>query len=391
MTANNFIALVNGKVHTAVDKKPILGGVLIEGDKIAAVGSFDIPQSCEVIDVEGDNIFPGFIDPHTHIGIFEQGIGKVGVDGNEATNPVTPHLFALDGINPDDTAFDEALKAGITASAVLPGSANIIGGVGTVIKHYSADRLVSSLVIKDFVGMKAALGENPKRVYSSRKTTPSTRMGSAAVMREWLQKAKEYSEKLKEGKEDPEKLPPKDLKLENLSKVLDGEMPLKVHAHRSDDIATALRIADEFSISLTLEHASEAHLIVDHVKKYDFPAIVGPSLGVPSKVEARNKTLKTLQVLNDAGIKVAITTDHPVHPIYRLLHAAALAVKEGLNEFDALQMVTINPATILGLEKRLGSIEVGKDADITVYKGHPFQYTSKCRYTFVSGEKAYRN
>ncbi|WP_350344334.1 amidohydrolase [Proteinivorax tanatarense] len=391
MTVNNkvYTALINGKVNTAETKQPVEGGVLIEGDKIIAIGKFDIPKGCNVVDLNGDSVFPGFIDPHTHIGLNEQAKGPVGVDVNEATNPVTAEVFALDGIYPSDSAFKEALAAGITSSMVVPGSANIFGGVGTAIKHYSKDNLVSSLVIKKYAGMKAALGENPKRNYGSKKTSPSTRMGSAAIMRQWLIKAKEYSDKKKQAENDPEKMPTTDLKLENLSKVINKEMPLKIHAHRADDIATALRVAKEFSLKITLEHGSEAHLIVDHVKKYPFPVIVGPSLGVPSKVETKNKSLKGVKILSDAGLNVALTTDHPVLPIYRLLHAAALVVKEGVDEFTALQMITINSAKILGLESRIGSIAVGKDADLTVYNGHPFDFLSKCRYTFVNGKKVY--
>ncbi|WP_353892722.1 amidohydrolase [Proteinivorax hydrogeniformans] len=385
-----YTALINGIIHTGVDKDPIEGGVLIEGDKIIAVGKFEIPKGSEVIDLEGDNVFPGFIDPHTHIGLIEQAKGPIGVDGNEATSPITADVFAVDGIYPPDNAFKEAIAAGITASMVVPGSANIIGGVGSVIKHYSKDNLISSLVIKEYGGMKAALGENPKRAYGSRKITPSTRMASAAIMRQWLIKAQEYYEKKKNAEKEPDKMPAKDLKLENLSMVFEGKMPLKVHAHRADDIATALRIADEFSIPITIEHASEAHLIVDHVKKYPFSMVVGPSLGVPTKVETKNKSLKGAKILSDAGVNVALTTDHPVLPIYRLLHAAAQAVKDGLDEFTALQMITINPAKVLGLESKVGSIEVGKDADITVYRGHPFDFLSTCKYTFVSGKKAFK-
>ncbi|QNO13840.1 amidohydrolase [Alkalicella caledoniensis] len=390
MTENSFKALVNGTVYTIKDKEPIIGGVLIKNGKIAAVGQFDIPNGCEIIDVNGALIFPGFIDPHTHLGISETALGFEGADHNELTTPVTAHVNAIDAINPADSAFDDAIKAGITSALVIPGSGNIIGGVGVVIKNWSEDIVMESRIVKKDACMKAALGENPKRVYSSKKTSPSTRMGSAAVMREALVEGQNYARKLEKAEKDPEKAPERNLKLENLVKVLKREMPIKIHAHRADDIATAIRISQEFNLDMSIEHSSEAHLISEYVSKFNYPFVVGPSLGVPTKVETKNKTLKSLQVLIKTGLPVSVTTDHPVLPIYRLIHAAALAVREGLDEYEALKMITINPAITLGLGDRLGSIEIGKDADITVYDRHPFDFLSNCLYTFVDGKVAYK-
>ncbi|SHJ99310.1 Imidazolonepropionase [Anaerobranca californiensis DSM 14826] len=384
-------ALVNGLLYTVKDREPFYGNLLIEGDKIADIGNFPVPEDCDVYDLEGALVFPGFIDPHTHLGIYEQGMGFEGADGNELTSPNTANLFALDAINPSDSGFNDAIKAGITTSFIIPGSGNVIGGVGVVVKNWSEDIILESRVVKNYAGLKAALGENPKRVYSSKKMCPSTRMGTAATLREAFVEALNYQRKLEKGKKDPEKVPERNLKLENILKVINKEMPLRIHAHRADDIATAIRIAQEFDIEMSIEHSSEAHLIVDYVAKFNYPLVVGPSLGVPSKIETKNKTLKSLKILSDAGLTVSITTDHPVLPIYQLIHAAALAVREGLDEYEALKMITINPAKTLGLEHRVGTLEIGKDADIAVYDKHPFNFTAKCLYTFVNGKCAYKS
>lgn len=390
MTVNNKIAIINGILYTVKDKEPYKGNLLIEGGKIAALGDFDIPQDCEIIDVEGALVFPGFIDPHTHLGISETAMGFEGRDHNEATSPNTGNLFALDAINPSDSAFAAAIKAGITSALVIPGSGNVVGGVGVVVKNWSEDIVMESRVVKNYAGMKCALGENPKRLYGSKNTCPSTRMGTASVLREAFIEAENYGKKLKKAETDLDKMPERNMKLENLLKVLNKEMPMRIHAHRADDIATAIRIAQEFDLDMSIEHASEAHLISDYVSKFNYPLVVGPSLGVPTKIETKNKTLKALQVLSKAGLTVSVTTDHPVLPIYQLLHAAALGVREGLDEHEALKMITINPAITLGLEDRLGSLEVGKDADIAIYNNHPFSFTSKCLYTFVNGKIAFK-
>jgi imidazolonepropionase-like amidohydrolase len=269
-----------------------------------------------------------------------------------------------------------------------PGSANILGGSTVVLK--TGGGLLHQRVLRENAGIKAALGENPKRIYSSQKKMPSTRMASAALLREALVAAGNYMDKIERAGGDSEKLPPRDLKLEALIPVLKKEIPIRMHAHRADDIATALRIAREFDIDLTLEHASEAHLIADKVAATGFPATVGPSLGNPGKVETQNKTLETVKVLSEAGMTVALTTDHPVLSIYELLHAAAAVVREtGMDDYDVLRCITINAAKILGVEDRVGSIEKGKDADLVIVDGHPFDYLSQVLYTIIDGQVVY--
>lgn len=385
---NKMLAIINAEIHTMVQEQPIQGSILVIDGKIAALGNVEIPAEADVIDAAGAKVFPGFIDPHTHLGVSEEGLGWEGQDYNEATDPSTPHLRAIDAINPEEDGFREAVEAGVTTVLSTPGSANILGGVTAVLK--TGGGMLHERVLREVAGVKAALGENPKRVYSSQKRIPSTRMGSAAVLRENLVAAQNYLAKLEKGKDDPDKLPPRDLKLEILVQVIKKEIPLRLHAHRADDIATALRIAKEFDINLTFEHASEAHLIIDHVAKSGFPCVVGPTMGVPTKPETRNKTWKTPKILSDAGITVALTTDHPVMNVYQLLHAGAAVVREGgMEEYQALRLITINAAKILGVEDRVGSIEEGKDADLVIIAGHPFDYLSRPAYTIINGQIAY--
>ncbi len=388
MKGNNLLAIINAEIHTMTAAKPVAGTILVKDGKIAAVGKIDVPDDALVLDARGAFVYPGFIDPHTHLGVSEQGQGWEGRDYNETTDPSTPHLRAIDAINPEEDGFREAVEAGITTVMSTPGSANIIGGIAAVLK--TGGGMLHQRLLVEHAGMKAALGENPKRVYSEQKRIPTTRMGSAAVLRENLVAAQNYMAKLEKGAKDPDKMPPRDLKLEGLAMVLKKEMPLRMHAHRADDIATALRIAREFDIELTLEHASEAHLIAEKVAASGFPCIVGPSLGIPSKVETRQKTLETTRILSDAGVTVALTTDHPVHNIYQLLHAGAAVVREGgLDQFRALQCITINAAKILGIDKQVGTIEKGKDADLVVVDGHPFDYLSPVMYTLINGQVLY--
>lgn len=383
-----LLAIINAEIHTVTAKEPIKGAILVADGKIADFGPISIPEEAEVIDAAGAGVYPGFIDPHTHLGVSEEGLGWEGRDYNEITEPVTAHLRALDAINPSDDGYREAVEAGITTVMSTPGSANILGGSTVVLK--TGGGLLQDRVLRENAGIKAALGENPKRVYSGQKKMPSTRMGSAAVLREALVAAENYLAKIERAGEDAEKIPPRDLKLEALVPVLKKEIPLRMHAHRADDIATALRIAKEFDINLTLEHASEAHLIADVVAATGFPATVGPALGSPGKIETRNKTLDTPRILTEAGITVALTTDHPVLSIYQLLQAAAAVVRDGgMDEYDVLRCITINAATILGVEDRVGSIEKGKDADLVIVDGHPFDCLSTVLYTIIDGEVVY--
>jgi len=388
MSAKKYLAIINAEIHTVTHKDPIKGAILVEDGKIADFGDIAIPDEADVIDAAGAAVYPGFIDPHTHLGVSEEGLGWEGRDYNEMTDPVTTHLRALDAINPEEDGYREAVEAGITTVMSTPGSANILGGSTVVLK--TGGGLLHQRVLRENAGIKAALGENPKRVYSGQKRSPSTRMGSAAVLRESLVAAQNYLNKIERAGDDADKLPPRDLKLEALIPVLKKEVPIRMHAHRADDIATALRVAKEFDINLTLEHASEAHLIVDKVAATGFPAIVGPSLGSPGKVETQNKTLETVKILTEAGMTVALTTDHPVLNIYELLHAAAAVVREtGMDEYDVLRCITINAAKILGVEDRVGSIEKGKDADLVIIGGHPFDYLSQVLYTIIDGQVVY--
>lgn len=388
MNANNMLAVINGNIHTITVREPMKGSILMGGGKIIDFGTISIPAGADIIDAAGANIYPGFIDPHTHLGVNEEGLGWEGRDYNEMTEPVTTHLRALDAINPEEDGFREAMEAGVTTVMVTPGSANILGGSVAVLK--TAGGLLHERVLRENAGIKGALGENPKRVYSSLKKSPSTRMASAAILREALVAAGNYLAKLEKQAEDGKKPFERNLKLEALIPVLKKEVPLRIHAHRADDIATALRIAKEFDIALTLEHATEAHLLVDKVRASGFPANVGPSLGAPGKVETQKMSLNTVKILADAGVTVALTTDHPFTNIYQLFHAAAGVVREtGMAEYDVLRSMTINPAKILGIEERVGSIEKGKDADLVIIDGHPFDYLASVKYTIINGKVVY--
>lgn len=343
----------------------------------------------EVIDAKNKYILPGLIDAHCHVGMWEDSVGFEGDDGNEATDPVTPHLRAIDAVYYLDRAFEEARENGVTTVVTGPGSANVIGGQFVALKTYG--RRIEEMVVKDPVAMKVAFGENPKTVYNERKTAPTTRMATAAILRENLMKAKEYKELMDEYNKNPEEndKPEYDMKMEALLKVLNREIPIKAHAHRADDILTAIRIAKEFGLRLTIEHCTEGHLIKDILADEGVSAIVGPSLTDRSKVELRNLSLKTPGILAKAGVKVAIMTDHPCTPIQYLILCAAMAVREGMDEMEALRAVTINAAELTGIADRVGSIEVGKDADIAIYDGHPFDIRSKVSTTIINGKVVY--
>lgn len=325
------------------------------------------------------------MEAHCHLGLWESSIGFEGADGNDITHPITPQLRAIDAINPMDITFEEARNAGVTCAAAGPGSANVIGGTFVAIKTAPAKR-IESLIVKDPIAMKCAFGENPKRCYSSKNKMPSTRMGVAAVFREALFKAKQYLDKKEAAGEDVSKLPAFDAKCEALIPVLKREIPLKAHAHRADDMFTALRIAKEFNLKITLDHATEGHLIADELVKENVPCIVGPSFGHRSKFELQNKSFTTPHVLNQAGIKVAITTDAQVTPLHRLPLMAGLAVEAGMDEMEALKAITINAAEIIGVADRVGSLEKGKDADIAIFDGHPFEVQGKPWKVMIDGK-----
>ncbi|MTI46776.1 MAG: amidohydrolase [Firmicutes bacterium] len=386
-----MLLIKNGKIFTITGDIINKGSILVENGRIKEIGKDIVaPLDAEVIDAEGKVVMPGFIEAHCHLGIHEEGIGFEGNDGNEAVNPVTPHLRGIDGINPMDGTLKEAYEAGITCACTGPGSANVVGGQFVTIKTYG-DR-VDDMVVQNPSAMKIAFGENPKRVYNSQKKSPTTRMAVAAILRETLFKAKEYNEKLELAKEDKSKKPDFDMELDAMAKVIRKEIPLKAHAHRADDIFTAIRIAKEFDVDITLDHCSEGHMIIDHLVEEDKAAIIGPTLGHRGKFETKNKTFETPGILNRAGIKVAITTDAPVVPLQHLPICAGKAVDAGMDEMEALRAITIYPAEILGISDRVGSLEIGKDADIVIFDGNPIlDVDCKTYATIINGKVVYKN
>lgn len=385
-----MLLLKNGNVMTMAGPA-FVGDVAIENGKIVAVGQSLSYSDAEVRDVTGMTVMPGIVDPHCHIGMWEDAMGFEGADGNECTNPITPELRAIDAINPYDRCFEEAVAGGVTTCVTGPGSANVIGGQFVAIKTYGDS--VENMVLRFPVAVKAAFGENPKRVYNGKNQTPSTRMATAALMRKALIEAQEYNEKLEKGKVDPEKMPERNLGKEILARVIRRELPMKIHAHRADDILTAIRICREFKLRYTLDHCTEGYLITDKLKEAlseDCEGIiVGPLLTDRSKIELKNLSFKAPKVLEQAGIEYAMMTDHPVTPEQYLPICTAVAVREGASEEGALKAITINAAKITGIADRVGSIEVGKDADIAVFSGHPFDFRSRCVLTLVNGKVAH--
>lgn len=345
-----MLLIKGGKVVTMAGTVLEEGDVLINGQKIMDVRE-NISVNCETIDAKGAWVLPGFIEAHCHIGMDEPYTGPVGNDVNEATDPVTPYLNGLDGVYYYDESFKEALKAGITTVCTGPGSANVIGGTFSILKTYG--KTPYDMILKEKAAMKAALGENPKRVYGGKGKMPSTRMGTAYLLRDALTKTQNYIRKKNRALEKKEFFE-EDLKYEELIPVIEGTMPLKVHVHRADDIMTALRIADEFGIKITLDHCTDGLLLMNEIKKRKIGTIVGPTMTFRTKVETKNKTFKIAGEFIRAGILTAITTDHPVTPIEYLPLCAALCVKEGMDLYDALASITINPAKILGIDRRVG-------------------------------------
>lgn len=385
-----MLAIVNGYIKTMDGPDIECGQIIIENGKIKEIGSsLTIPQGAEIIDAQGLLVTPGLIEGHCHIGLWEEGIGFEGEDGNEAVEPITPHLRAIDGINPMDQGFRDALEGGVTCAVTGPGSANVIGGTFAAIKTYG--KKIDDMIIKDPVAMKVAFGENPKRVYDDQHKSPVTRMAIAALLRETLFEAKKYMEDLEASKEDPDQKPDFDIKLHSMLPVLRKEIPLKAHAHRADDIFTALRIAKEFDIDITLDHCTEGHLIVDELKAEGKACLVGPTFGSRTKVELRNKSFETPKILTDAGIKTAIITDSNVIPIQHITMCAGMAVKAGLSEDEAWKAITINPAEITGIADRVGSLKVGKDADIAIFKGNPLlDVNFETVMTIIDGKIVYK-
>ena len=379
--------ITNVTVHTMEGVTIPNGYVAVSGDKIAKVGPM---EECpghwegETLDGEQGHVLPGFVDAHSHLGMFGDAQGFEADDGNEATDPCTPHLRAIDAINPLDRCFQEARAAGVTTVLTGPGSANPISGQFAAIK--TAGRWVDEMVIKAPVAMKLALGENPKCVYNERHETPVTRMATAAIIRENLHKALEYAEKLEKAEADEEEdKPDYDAKLEALLPVVRGELPVHIHAHRADDIATGVRIAKEFGLKCVIVHGTEAHLIHELLEQEGIPVITGPALGDRSKPELANMTIESPAVLTLRGVKTAICTDHPEVPIQYLPLCAALAVKGGMNPEAALAAITINAAKIAGIDDRVGSLAPGKDADLVLTTGHPINLLSRVKAVFING------
>lgn len=383
-------AIVNGTVHTVTDRGTIEGGtVLFDDGEIVAVGDeseVEVPEDAETYDVGGKHVTPGLVEAHSHAGMGEWGEPEDG-DFNEVTDPVTPHVNALDGFHPRDEELKHAFQGGITTVSSRMGSANVIAGIICSMKTYgtTADEM---FVRED--GMKAAFGENPKRAHGERNDRqPSTRPGVAATLRQALMEAEDYVERRENAREEGESFE-RDLGMENLARIVAEDLPLRVHAHRADDIMTVFRIADEFGIeNLSIEHATEGHVVADEFVERDVPAVVGPTISSASKYELRNITFETPGILHDAGVKVAIQTDAPVLPQEHLDVCVGLAVREGLPEAVALQTVTRNPAEILGIEDRVGTLEDGTDADLVVWDGEMFELDSDAQQVFIEGERVY--
>lgn len=378
-----MICIKNGTLHTAVSKETFIADILIDGGKIVKIGKGLSADGAEVIDATGLQVYPGFVEAHCHIGLDGYGIGYEGHDYNELNDPVTPQVQAIDGINPFDPCMKMAAKAGVTCFATGPGSSNSIGGTFAAIKPVGTR--VDNMIVKFPIAMKCAFGENPKRCYQ--KQGISSRMTNAAKIREALNKAKVYKAKIEAAGDDASKLPAYDQKSEALIPVLNHEIPLKAHAHQANDIFTAIRIAKEFGVGLTLEHVTEGHMIVDELAKENLPLAVGPTFGHASKFELQNKTWETPGILAKAGCHVSIITDAPVTPLHYLPLCAGLAIKAGMDEYDALRAVTINPAEHIGIADRVGSLEEGKDADVVIVDGCPFDVTGVIKHVLINGEE----
>ena len=378
-----MICIKNGTLHTAVSKETFIADILIDGGKIVKIGKGLSADGAEVIDATGLQVYPGFVEAHCHIGLDGYGIGYEGHDYNELNDPVTPQVQAIDGINPFDPCMKMAAKAGVTCFATGPGSSNSIGGTFAAIKPVGTR--VDNMIVKFPIAMKCAFGENPKRCYQ--KQGISSRMTNAAKIREALNKAKVYKAKIEAAGDDASKLPAYDQKSEALIPVLNREIPLKAHAHQANDIFTAIRIAKEFGVGLTLEHVTEGHMIVDELAKENLPLAVGPTFGHASKFELQNKTWETPGILAKAGCHVSIITDAPVTPLHYLPLCAGLAIKAGMDEYEALRAVTINPAEHIGISDRVGSLEEGKDADVVIVDGCPFDVTGVIKHVLINGEE----
>jgi len=384
-----LFAITRARIHPISGPVIPSGTVLVMDGKIQAVGpDVAVPEGYTVIDADGATLVPGFIDAHCHVGLWEEGIKFEGDDGNEMTDPVTPHMRALDGINPQDLGFEDARSAGVTTLFVLPGSANVIGGQPVCLK--TAGVAIDDMAIRQPAGLKVAFGENPKRVYHAKNKMPTTRMGIAALMRQSFVDAQTYARKVEAAKENGEAGPDRDLRMEALALSLARRVPMRAHAHRTDDILTAIRIAEEFNLDLVVEHCTEGHKIAPLLAEKGVRAVVGPSMSCRSKVELRERNYETAAILQKAGVMVAIMTDHPVVPIHHLALCAALAAKAGMGREAALEAITLNAARICGVDHRVGSLEPGKDADMVLMSGHPFDIETNVLSTWIDGQVVYQ-
>ncbi len=376
------LLIKGGLIHDAVNETPYIADILAVDGKITKIQPDISPEEgTKVVDAKGLYIYPGLVDAHSHIGLDGYGIGFEGSDFNEMNDILTPHLRAIDAINPMDVTLNQAALGGVTSVATGPGSSNVLGGTFTAIKLNGLR--IDNMIIKDKVAMKCAFGENPKRCYKDKNNF--SRMSTAAKLREMLFQAMEYRDKLTSAGDDLSKKPAFNMKLEALLPVLNREIPLKAHAHRADDIFTAIRIAKEFKVKLTIEHCTEGHLIAEELAKENIPVAVGPSLGHATKYELRNKSFTTPGILAKAGLSVSIITDSPVIPQQYLAMCAGLAIKSGMEPFEALKAITINPARHIGIEERVGTLEIGKDADIVLADGEIFESLTNVVKTFIDG------
>ena len=375
-----MLLIKNGLIFDAIHPEPFRADILVKDGKIAKIGQNLEAAEAEVVDASQLQVYPGFVEAHCHIGLDGYGIGYEGSDYNEMNDPVAPQLRAIDGIEPTDPTFLQAAQGGVTSVCTGPGSANVLGGTFVAMKTMGSKR-VDDRIIKTPVAMKCAFGENPKRCYRGKEIT--SRMTTAAKLREILFRAREYGQK----RQNPDKAPAFDMKLEALRPVLRGEIPLKAHAHRADDIFTAIRIAKEFGLKMTLEHCTEGHLVAEQLVAEGYPLAVGPSLTHASKFELRNKTFETPGILAKAGGQVSIITDSPVIPQQYLPLCAGLAVKSGMDPFQALQAITINPAKHIGIADRVGSLEEGKDADLVLAHGNPMDSETVIEAVYIDGKR----
>ena len=374
-----MLLIKNGHIKTMAGSELENGAVLIGDDgKIVAVGeTIDIPEGCTVIDAQGRLVTPGLVEAHCHIGLHNEAVGWEGMDYNEGVDPVTPQMRAIDSIWPMDEAFELARRGGVTTCCTGPGSANVLGGTFVAIKTWG--KRVDDMIVKDPIAMKCAFGENPKRFYGRQaKKAPFTRMGTAAILRETLFKAKQYQEELDGGKE-----PKFDMKLHAMLPVMRGQIPLKAHAHRSDDIFTSIRIAREFGLGLTLDHCTDGACVAEELALEGYPAFVGPSLGSKTKIELQSKSFEAPGILHKAGVKVSIITDAPVIPQQYLPMCAGQAVRAGLPMEEGWKAITINPAESIGIADRVGSLEPGKDGDVVIWSDDPLVNVGACALVTV--------